>query len=174
MERQFDEQSDENVDTEIAQAEPDDTNGLEILFEKAMKIKNNNMEIAKKGTLTKVMENRVNEVNDLIKQGNEKGIEVIDKSVTWQSPMKYKPFKYSNGVLYEQYEELDLYKANKGQGREWKLVKNTYTKGRDGIGERVTKVFRRGKSLLNSSTTRLINESPKGTPRRPAWVLLME
>ena len=208
MLREFDEQSDENVDTEIAQADPDDTNGLEKLFEKAMKIKNNQAEygvrvrkksspitdeaiyndllderedlrklanevttrmpndanhedrkalasnlnyeanqlvsinkqflpnlsnFAERGTKTNTMNERVAEVNELIKQGNEKGIEVTNKSSTWQSPMKYKPFTYSNGVLYEQYEELDLYKANKGQGREWKLVKNKYTKSGDGV-----------------------------------------
>jgi hypothetical protein len=133
MERVFDEPSEENIDTDLAQAEPNDTKALEILFEKANEIKNNDMSIAKKGTLTKVMESRVNEVNELIERGNEKGIEVTDKSGTWQSPMKYKPFKYSNGVLYENYEELDLYLYSKKGERKWILVKTPYTKSGDGI-----------------------------------------
>ncbi|OQC01751.1 MAG: hypothetical protein BWX79_02900 [Alphaproteobacteria bacterium ADurb.Bin100] len=43
-----------------------------------------------------------------------------------------------------------------------------------GIGDNVAKTFRRGNSVLNVSTTRLISESPKLTPFKPGWVLLME
>lgn len=64
------------------------------------------------------IEKKVNEVNYLINLANENSLYVIDKSGTWQSPMKYKPLKYVNGTLYIEYEELDLYKHNKTKGEE--------------------------------------------------------
>lgn len=79
-------------------------------------------EYRKGGNITSI-EKRVAEVNEMIKKGNELGIEVIDESGTWQAPMKYKPIKYSNGILYIEYDELDLYKHNKGQGSIWKTEK---------------------------------------------------
>jgi hypothetical protein len=82
----------------------------------------------RKGGNIPSIEKRVAEVNEMIKKGNELGIEVINESITWQSPMKYKPFKYSNGVLYEEYEELDLYKYNKGKGKVWITFKNKVLK----------------------------------------------
>jgi antirestriction protein len=82
---------------------------------------------AKGGSIPSI-EKRVAEVNELIKEGNEKGVEVIDTSTTWQSPMKYKPFKYSNGVLYEEYEELNLYSYNRGEGTKWETKKYKFTK----------------------------------------------
>jgi hypothetical protein len=77
----------------------------------------------RKGGNIPSIEKRVLEVNEMIKKGNELGIKVIDESGTWQSPMKYRPIKYSNGVLYVEYDELDLYKHNKGLGSEWKTEK---------------------------------------------------
>lgn len=55
------------------------------------------------------IEKRVQEVNRLIELGNANNILVIDSSSTWEAPMKYKPIKYSNGILYVEYQELDLY-----------------------------------------------------------------
>ena len=81
-----------------------------------------------KGGNVPTIEKRVAEVNALIKEGNEKGVEVIDTSSTWQSPMKYKPFKYYNGVLYEEYEELNLYSYNRGEGTKWETKKYKFTK----------------------------------------------
>jgi hypothetical protein len=84
------------------------------------------------GNITSIVK-RVAEVNELIAKGNELGLKVIDESVTWQAPMKYKPLKYSNGVLYIEYEELDLYKHNKGQGSVWKTVKDKVLKNERGM-----------------------------------------
>jgi hypothetical protein len=55
----------------------------------------------------------------MIQDANEKGLEVVDESTTWQSPMKYNPIKYTRGVLYISYFQLDLYKYNKGLGVVW-------------------------------------------------------
>ena len=59
------------------------------------------------------IEKKVAEVNELIEMGNKNNVSVKDTSSTWQSPMKYKPFVYKNGILYENYEELDLYLYSK-------------------------------------------------------------
>lgn len=91
--------------------------------------------IMAKGGNVPTIEKRVEEVNALIKEGNDKGLQVVDTSSTWESPMKYKPFKYSNGVLYEEYEELDLYKYNKGQGTYWVTKKYTTKKSGGGIDD---------------------------------------
>ena len=71
---------------------------------------------------------KVAEVNALIEKGNELGVEVVDSSTTWQSPMKYKPIKYVNGILYIEYEELDLYLNNRSGIRQWKLKKDKVLK----------------------------------------------
>ena len=42
------------------------------------------------------------------------------------------------------------------------------------MGDSVAKVLSLGNSSLSVSTTRLISESPKLTPRRPVWELLIE
>lgn len=85
------------------------------------------MTYAKGGSIASI-EKSVAEVNEMIKLANEKDIEVTDTSGTWQSPMKYKPLKYSNGVLYIEYEELDLYRHNKGMGSNWESKKEKITK----------------------------------------------
>ena len=72
-----------------------------------------------KGGSIKSLEKRVAEVNELIKRGNELGIEVVDEGNTWQAPMKYKPLKYTNGVLYISYEQLDLYNYSKTYSSDW-------------------------------------------------------
>lgn len=58
----------------------------------------------------KRMQNKVDEVNALIEQAKDRDgdpLGVIDSSSTWQSAMKFKPFKYVNGFLYSEYEEYD-------------------------------------------------------------------
>jgi DNA-binding transcriptional regulator YhcF (GntR family) len=90
-------------------------------------IERNKLKYAKGGNVPSI-EKKVAEVNELIREGNEKGVEVIDTSTTWQSPMKYKPFKYSNGVLYEEYEELNLYSYNRGEGTKWETKKFKFKK----------------------------------------------
>jgi hypothetical protein len=81
-----------------------------------------------KGGSIKSIEKRVAEVNELIKRGNELGIEVVDEGNTWQAPMKYKPLKYTNGVLYISYEVMDLYKYNREYVQDWE--KKSYKIGR--------------------------------------------
>jgi hypothetical protein len=74
--------------------------------------------MAKGGNVASI-ERRVEEVNALIKEANEKDIEVKDTRVTWQSPMRYEPLVYKNGILYIKYEELDLYRSLRENGRFW-------------------------------------------------------
>jgi hypothetical protein len=81
-----------------------------------------------KGGSIKSLEKRVAEVNELIKRGNELGIEVVDESTTWQAPMKYKPLKYTNGVLYISYEQLDFFKYKRGDVKQWE--KKSYKVGK--------------------------------------------
>jgi hypothetical protein len=84
-------------------------------------------EMAKGGEI-KSIRKRVDEINALIKLGNENDIEVVDESTTWESPMKFKPLKYSNGVLYVEYQELDLYSYLKGRGTKYETKKFKVTK----------------------------------------------
>jgi hypothetical protein len=87
----------------------------------------------RKGGNVPSIEKKINELNKLISEANEKGVEVVDTDVTWQAPMKYKPIKYSNGVLYIEYEELDLYSHNRGEGTKWKTKKDKVFKN-SGLG----------------------------------------
>jgi hypothetical protein len=112
--------------------------------------------MAKGGNVPSI-EKRVAEVNALIKEGNDKGLEVVDESTTWQSPMKYKPFKYSNGVLYEEYEELDLYSHNRGEGTKWKTKKYKFTKNssfgiddQKGVLNQVARMYRKAIKHFNT------------------------
>ena len=89
-----------------------------------------------KGGSIKSLEKRVAEVNELIKRGNELGIEVVDESTTWQAPMKYKPLKYTNGVLYVSYEQLDLYKYNREYVQDWEKKSYKIGKYESGYGYR--------------------------------------
>jgi len=89
-------------------------------------------EYGKGGNITAV-EKRVTEVNELIEMGKKNNVSVTDTGNTWQSPMKYKPFIYKNGVLYEEYDELDLYLYAKTGERKWRIEKNKYTKVGDGV-----------------------------------------
>jgi hypothetical protein len=84
-------------------------------------------EYAKGGNVPSITK-KVNEVNRLIALGNENDISVIDSSSTWESPMKYKPIKYSNGTLYIEYEELDLYKNNRTGVKQWITKKDKVLK----------------------------------------------
>ena len=65
------------------------------------------------------IERKVKEVNRLIELANENELEVVDSRSTWESPMKYKPIRYSNGALYIEYMELDLYKYNRTGIANW-------------------------------------------------------
>jgi hypothetical protein len=89
-----------------------------------------------KGGSIKSLEKRVAEVNELIKRGNELGIEVVDESTTWQAPMKYNPLKYTNGVLYVSYEQLDLYKYNREYVQDWEKKSYKIGKYESGYGYR--------------------------------------
>jgi hypothetical protein len=82
----------------------------------------------RKGGNVASIEKKVAEVNRLIELGNKHNLQVVDTSGTWQAPMKYKPFKYSNGVLHGEYEELDLYSHLKGKGTHWIKVKEKVKK----------------------------------------------
>jgi hypothetical protein len=115
------------------------------------------MTYAKGGNIPTI-EKRVAEVNKLIAEGNDKGLEVVDESTTWQSPMKYNPLKYSNGVLYVSYEQLDLYNYNKGRGEGYK--KESYKVGKNEMGmglsegsaqkETLTDIARMYRKAINS------------------------
>lgn len=74
--------------------------------------------MAKGGNVPSI-EKKVKEVNRLIELGNENKVEVVDESGSWQAPTKWKPFKYSNGTLYMEYDELDLYRHNKRMGTQY-------------------------------------------------------
>jgi hypothetical protein len=91
---------------------------------------------------------KVDEVNALIKRANELNLTIVDESGTWQSPMKYKPFKYSNGTLYEEYEQLDLYKYNKGKGEAWETKKYKVLKNRMEFDSPLNDVARRYRKAL--------------------------
>lgn len=82
---------------------------------------------AKGGNVSSI-DKKVKEINNLIELANTNNISVVDTSGTWQSPMKYKPIKYSNGVLYIEYDELDLYSQNKKGTSDWKTVKEKVLK----------------------------------------------
>jgi len=70
---------------------------------------------------------RVAEVNELINRGNRLGVEVVDSSSTWQSAMRYKPLKYSRGVLFVTREVEDLYKKIKTGKSVWKKQSDRYS-----------------------------------------------
>jgi len=82
---------------------------------------------AKGGNVSSI-EKKVQEVNRLIDLANKNDISVIDSSSTWESPMKYKPIKYSNGTLYIEYQELDLYKNNRTGIKEYVTKKDKVLK----------------------------------------------
>ena len=82
----------------------------------------------KKGGSVSSIEKKVAEVNKLIELANANDISVVDSSSTWESPMKYKPVKYSNGVLYVEYKELDLYKYNRTGQSNWVTKKDKVLK----------------------------------------------
>lgn len=82
----------------------------------------------KKGGNVSSIEKRVKEINSLIELANANNLQVVDESGSWQSPMKYQPIKYSNGVLYIEYDELDLYSHLKRGSSQWKRVKEKVLK----------------------------------------------
>jgi hypothetical protein len=56
------------------------------------------------------IQRKVAEVNKLIQQA--KGLYVLDPTSTWESAYRFKPYKYSRGVLFESYD------INSGRGWE--------------------------------------------------------
>ena len=74
----------------------------------------------------KPIEKRVAEVNALIAIGKSMNVEVVDNTSTWQSPMVFNQLKYSRGVLYVTYKELDLYNYLKGRGTKWEKKSERY------------------------------------------------
>jgi hypothetical protein len=84
-------------------------------------------EFAKGGNVSSI-EKKVQEVNRLIELGNKNGISVVDSRSTWEAPMKYKPIRYSNGVLYVEYQELDLYSYNRTGVSKWETKKDKILK----------------------------------------------
>jgi hypothetical protein len=82
----------------------------------------------RKGGNVSSIEKKVQEVNRLIELGNKNDISVVDSRSTWEAPMKYKPIRYSNGVLYIEYQQLDLYKYNKKGISNWVTKKDKVLK----------------------------------------------
>lgn len=74
------------------------------------------------------IQKRVDEINEMIRYANAHDLDVVDKTNSWQAPMKYEPLKYSNGVLYITYQKLNLYDYLKGRGSKW--TKESYKVGR--------------------------------------------
>jgi len=83
--------------------------------------------IRKSGNVPRIAK-KVAEVNALIEKGNQLSLEVVDSSTTWQAPMKYKPIKYVNGILYIEYEKLDLYALSKRGVQKWDIQKDKVLK----------------------------------------------
>jgi hypothetical protein len=75
---------------------------------------------AVKSANSNAIQKRVDEINDMIRFANEKGIKVVDKSQTWEAPMQYELLKYSKGVLYVSLKTLNLYKYKKQGITEYK------------------------------------------------------
>ena len=91
----------------------------------------------KRGGNVPSIEKRIAVVNNLIALGNANDLTVVDSTITWEAPMKYNPLKYTNGVLYVSYQELDLYNYLKRGGTKWK--KESYKVGKNEMGESVFK-----------------------------------
>jgi hypothetical protein len=97
------------------------------------------------------IQKRVDEINDMIRYANENNIDVVDKSSTWQANMKYNLLKYSRGVLFVSYQQLDLYKYYKGQGETWK--KESYRVGKNDVREVLTDIARMYRSSIKRYKT---------------------
>lgn len=91
----------------------------------------------KKGGNVPSIEKRIAVVNNLIALGNANNLNVFDTNNSWEAPMKYNPLKYTNGVLYVSYQELDLYLYLKRGGTKYK--KESYKVGKNEMGENVFK-----------------------------------
>jgi phage-related protein len=89
---------------------------------------------------------RVDYVNSLIKQANDLGVHAVDTSSTWQSPMKFKPVKYTAGRMSVSYEELDLYRYNRGNGVKW--VKKSYRVASRDQREELSRIARMLRSAI--------------------------
>ena len=92
------------------------------------------------------IEKRVDEVNELIKEANRKGIRVIDRSSSWQAPMIYEPLKYSRKRLYVKYKKMDLYKYAQKGVITW--MKRTESWGQDDIRDILNQIARMYRSAI--------------------------
>jgi len=102
---------------------------------------------AVKQTNTNAIQKRVDEINAMIRFAKLHKLEVVDKSGSWQSPMIYEQLKYTKGVLYAKYKELDLYKANRGGGRDYKNMTERY--GKNDVKEGLTYIARMYRARIN-------------------------
>lgn len=92
------------------------------------------------------IEKKVDEVNEMIKEANRKGIYVIDSSSTWEAPMKYEPLKYSRKQLFVKYKKLDLYSWNRKGVEKWD--KRTERWGSDDVKDIVNYVAKMYRKAL--------------------------
>jgi hypothetical protein len=81
----------------------------------------------KSGNVPRI-EKRVDELNKLIEIANQNDLSIIDTSGTWQTQERYKPLRYVNGILYLNWEELDLYSYLKERGEKWDMKKDKVLK----------------------------------------------
>jgi hypothetical protein len=84
------------------------------------------------------IQKRVDEINERIKRAGNNSVE--DPQSTWGTRFKYQPLKYSRGVLFITFFELDLYKYNRTGKEEWKKV--TERVGKFDIPETLTIIKR--------------------------------
>lgn len=61
---------------------------------------------------------KVAEVNALIEEANRLDAYVLDPTSSWESQYKFKPYKFSRGVLFETY--------SKNSGRRWEHETDRY------------------------------------------------
>ena len=92
------------------------------------------------------IQDRVDYVNALIRTAKEKGLMVTDNSSTWQTSYKYKPLKYTRGILYVSYEELDLYRLLKTGVNKWN--KKSYKVGKDDIRAELSDIAKMHRSAI--------------------------
>jgi len=96
--------------------------------------------VKKKGS--SAIQKRVDEVNKLIKEVNDLGLEVTDSQSTWYTAYRYKPLKYTKGILYVTYEKSISHLRNK-----W--VKEHERWGKDDQREVLTMIAREHRKALN-------------------------
>jgi hypothetical protein len=95
--------------------------------------------VKKKGS--SAIQKRVDEVNKLIKEVNDKGLDVTDSQSTLESSYRYKPLKYTRGLLYVTYEKLNPF------NNRW--TKSNERWGKDDQREVLTMIAREHRKVLN-------------------------